>query len=422
MNPSSRVSDSAAYVAAAVIGFLASYPVSALGVTSAGELILAAIGVAAAIRLLASTKRGSPLLTIGGLAGLTISGYLISDLWNHVAAFDSQRRIGGLFLFAAAILACTALANSRSAAMIAFLAGHAVGELAINQTALDQFDKRSTGLIVCFITVALVAMLHRSGAGIARFTMFAYGAAALFCLVNDDRANAGLMAVMCAFDARSILANRRFRTASLAITALVACSVVAVFADYYIRSDAEYRARRAASNGIRLAGWVTAVQAISESPVVGHGSWASPPELLDRFEQRIADWTGRRNLRPPEYAHIFDVHSALLQSWYEGGALGAVLFLYAAFALVRGLQLGMAAPDRSQTATYYVWALALWHLLFSPFSGTHRMVLAFAVASATLAIAARKSALSRAAVFERVLWAEASGRPGLAALERGGRA
>src|SRR5262249_38936416 len=80
------------------------------------------------------------------------------------------------------------------------------------------------------------------------------------------------------------------------------------------------------------------------------------------------------------------VHSELLQSWVEGGVLGAVFFLVLGYQLLKWFpELAFRRPRDGLTPIMLLYTLsALWHLVFSPFALGARLFAALACTSLVL--------------------------------------
>ena len=72
---------------------------------------------------------------------------------------------------------------------------------------------------------------------------------------------------------------------------------------------------------------LVSTQAILDSPVLGHGSWAKDTKYVDLLSDRLAS-LGYEALPPdPADIGVIPAHSYLLGSWVEGGVLSRTLLI-----------------------------------------------------------------------------------------------
>lgn len=140
------------------------------------------------------------------------------------------------------------------------------------------------------------------------------------------------------------------------------------------------QARREASNAGRTAAFEVGLFAVANSPFIGYGSWTQNRELAERYLKRFRELRGGDG--PTRSGAHFSPHSQVLQSWVEGGALGAAFFLALGWRTLRLLP--WAALHRPMDALaplmLYLLIAALWNLLMSPFGAPHRLNIALAAA------------------------------------------
>lgn len=132
--------------------------------------------------------------------------------------------------------------------------------------------------------------------------------------------------------------------------------------------------------GVLLSGraeFPVALEAIMDSPLFGHGSWAVNEYYSTLF------WSGggfRVDDIPVDAVDLIPTHSHLMGAWVEGGVFAALLWLYVLTLLVRAVavlarNLSLAEPIIVFTIVNFGWAL-----LFSPYGLGSRVTSCFAVA------------------------------------------
>lgn len=118
-------------------------------------------------------------------------------------------------------------------------------------------------------------------------------------------------------------------------------------------------------------------QAIIDSPLLGHGSWARDPRYGVLMNERLEEL----GYAPVPLAADGQIptHSYLFQAWVEAGLLGAVFWLAVAIlavrALLRLLGRGLSLAPLAAFTTF----LLLWSIPFSPYSNAERISASLAV-------------------------------------------
>lgn len=163
-------------------------------------------------------------------------------------------------------------------------------------------------------------------------------------------------------------------------------------------ADKDSLDRRAQSNAGRHAATEIGLIAISQSPIIGYGSWSEDRELA-RMQRQLAEEEAGYAKRPSGMTgNGFGPHSQVLNAWVEGGILAASFFFYLFYRiLVTGRWILLVRrSDWLSPLLAFVLLTTAWNALMSPFAGTHRMNIA--VGAAILAVSEidrRRSALLR---------------------------
>ncbi|MBT4770601.1 MAG: hypothetical protein HOO00_08800 [Rhodospirillaceae bacterium] len=117
------------------------------------------------------------------------------------------------------------------------------------------------------------------------------------------------------------------------------------------------------------------IQAISDSPIVGHGSWAKDPRYaamllkLENYGYEISSLSMESGLIPS--------HSHLFGAWVEAGILGAIFWLWVIF-LIMGVMVKLSIVRESLSPLVaFAGLLLLWDVLFSPFGAERRILIPF---------------------------------------------
>jgi O-antigen ligase len=123
---------------------------------------------------------------------------------------------------------------------------------------------------------------------------------------------------------------------------------------------------------------LVAIQAIRDSPIIGHGSFPFGLKYL-QLKQDIQYEHGYSDSDEPEETEfpIIPTHSHLTMAWVEGGILGGICWIYILILVIRGvLRLTTQRPHLAPLYTYLLVS-SLWDILYSPFGSVNRMRAAF---------------------------------------------
>lgn len=119
---------------------------------------------------------------------------------------------------------------------------------------------------------------------------------------------------------------------------------------------------------------LVAIQAIRDSPIIGHGSFAVDPRYTE-LRQDIQYEYGYTDTDTPEDTGVpaIPTHSHLTMAWVESGILGGLLWIYVLVLTIRAiLQIPFLRPN---LAPLYCYLLVnfVWDILYSPFGSINRL-------------------------------------------------
>lgn len=118
-------------------------------------------------------------------------------------------------------------------------------------------------------------------------------------------------------------------------------------------------------------------QAIADSPVLGHGSWARDGSYRRALNARLIHLGYSPSLRESE---LIPTHSFLLGAWVEAGILGAVFWI-AILRLPSQALLNLYRRKRNLSPLVVFASLSLiWDIFFSPLGSQGRILFAFYLA------------------------------------------
>jgi hypothetical protein len=146
-------------------------------------------------------------------------------------------------------------------------------------------------------------------------------------------------------------------------------------------NNEKFQAQASGDYGVLVGGrpeTLVAIQAIIDSPIIGHGSFPYGVKYL-QMEKDIQFEHGYTDSDEPEETDspVIPTHSHLTLGWVEGGILGGICWIYLFILVLRALL--RLATERPAFAPVYAYLLVnfLWDILYSPFGSVNRIQAAF---------------------------------------------
>lgn len=139
-------------------------------------------------------------------------------------------------------------------------------------------------------------------------------------------------------------------------------------------------------------GTIAALSPISERPVIGWGTWANDPDLVQIYIDSVVDNHGRA-FAPVNSPARFPAHSYLLQGWLENGLAALPFWLLTARLAISALRrtLGEFTPTSNWLLLDVLAMKFFWDFAFSPFGAETRALVAVSLAVFLTAIDQRQS-------------------------------
>ena len=309
---------------------------------------------------------------------VTLLGYMLSDLYIGTAPAQYLRGWGRIAILIMDVASVMILSFQSRQNLWWFVLGMGLGGFAysiihgIPFTMWKGGDGYGRSAIVTL--VALLAFAPRRTWPVALL---------LFGVLNmalDFRSNGGIIIAVAAFAWASMKTPGK-RVASMILPGIVA-SIVLVAAVIYTQIG--HQQHRLSSDIGRTSAIIVSIKAIAQSPFIGYGSWTVNQELADELRKEIQT-KQRETKEDVDFGFMgagagFQSHSQLIQSWIEGGVLGAAFFLLYGYRLVIFLSwcVLQRPADRLTPLFLYVLVNALWALVMSPFLGFVRIEIAVA--------------------------------------------
>jgi hypothetical protein len=124
---------------------------------------------------------------------------------------------------------------------------------------------------------------------------------------------------------------------------------------------------------------VVSSQAIVDSPLIGHGSWARNIEYLDLYASLsgISVDTYRQQAAGLFDTAVIPTHSHFFGAWVDGGLGGAICWAIIAWIFFDALIATLFIQSRLVPLLMLIFVLQLWDIIFSPFGAERRFTEAF---------------------------------------------
>ncbi|HVW22539.1 MAG TPA: O-antigen ligase family protein [Opitutaceae bacterium] len=362
-------------------GVLTPFTLNFVGEMPVGELVLCAVTVWIAICWLVGRSWPSPLLADGLTRGFLLAqfvafcAYVVADLYWHSSLHDIERGWSRMAFLAIDFVAVAHLFGRDRRNFPVLLAGLCLGDVAsayLNGPMFGDYWKFGYGITLSYLGVLLGSCLGGWGAVLAAVGM------GLANFAMDFRSFGGLCLALATLTFLQMLPRKlRLWTAPLALAAATVGVVVV--------AQPEQAGQRATRSDVERQAMITAAaEAFHDSPFIGHGSWFSNSHVYENFLYI------RHSLAAAAHVGGFAdanedrgdmaIHSQILVALAEGGIFGGTFFLLLGGALLWALGDAVFATPWTRLAPIRLLVLlaAVWNLLFSPFSGAHRVYIALA--------------------------------------------
>jgi hypothetical protein len=352
-------------------------------------------------------KKGKLLLqplprTIIILGILWLSNQIITDLIRDTPFSDWSRGWAKITLLILDFLSIYLLLNNDVRRITLFTAGFAIGGI------LDYFISPTEHLIVdpwkfglSFSVIFLVVLLlqWRKIARLQKLSVLIISALGLFSIYIGTRSIGASLIVSAVYlyihqkpKLRRWLGKYLSLGRIIVLVIVASLSVWSLIALYskaadsgWLGEDAQNKYRIQAGTfggiGVLLGGRaeiMASSQAIMDSPIIGHGSWAKDPKyklyLLSLYDigyeiNQSAILEGESDLIPS--------HSHLFGAWVEAGILGALFWTWVFILIIRTLYQMFKIEHTLLPLLVVTLVMATWDILFSPFGALGRLKFGF---------------------------------------------
>jgi hypothetical protein len=373
-------------LAVALCGALMPAKMVLVGELYVGEVLLISVALLT-LALRGVGRRQTPWFgwVFGMAVFLMLIGYVISDIAVASSPGQYLRGWARVSLLALDFLALLLLVSHSERLLGWFLLGLSLGTLVDALIAGAPFNVVGWKESYAFPLGMLLALwVGRRSPVIAGLLLGAFGMASVLL---DFRSLGGVFLASSGIVLAHVGGNtKRHRSLVRSLLIGVAMAIAILVAWMALSgSDAEYRKRRDESDIGRYAGLVVAIEAISDSPLIGYGSWAADTTYVQKLRRAVEKESLQRKVKV-DIGRSMLPHSQLLQAWVEGGLLAGAFFAIYGLGLLVGLRwLVLYHRPNPLTAVYAVLVInGLWDLCFSPFLGPHRINISCAVAAMSI--------------------------------------
>lgn len=379
-----------------VLGAAGAYSVNLVGSLPGDEILLAPL---LPVLLLTKGRRAfnSQYMWFYILMGAWLFGTIVADSYFGIPAVSRMKGVARVVFFALDFIALAICLNNRPRRMVVFALSIVAVMLFIARQFRGEFlTQWKFGLASSILILSLLASSYFyarrrywiciliSLALAASNFVFAFRSQVVIVLVS-----AALTIPLLDRRGPSLGGRRARGRNSLKVVALLALAGGAV----YLASQAikfgvdrgffeegvaqKFQSQSEGKLGVLFGGrpeTLVAIQAIRDSPILGHGSFAIDQRYLSlkqdiQYEYGYTDTDNPEDIENP----TIPTHSHLTMAWVESGIFGGLLWIYVLVLTVRAVfRINLLRPA---LAPLYCYLLVnfIWDILYSPFGNVNRI-------------------------------------------------
>jgi hypothetical protein len=190
-----------------------------------------------------------------------------------------------------------------------------------------------------------------------------------------------LSAIYSHFRTRMRVSRRKTSVLQISLILVIVILSIVGFQEIYMSAaengwlgvDAQSKLRdQTGAAGILLGGRseiLASGQAIIDSPIIGHGSWAKDPQYAAIMDERKAE-LGYKKARGDD-SDLIPTHSYIFGAWVEAGIAGAVFWLWILYLAVTMLLRTQGSATTLFQSSFIAFLLC-WNIVFSPYGAEQR--------------------------------------------------
>lgn len=364
-----------------------------VGETCASDLLMLAACPIVVLRH-PERLRQKPIPTILILGLLWLGAQVVTDFLRQSAPADYLRGWTRIALLLANITVVWIVASRSRRRFLLYGAGVAIGAILAfyaspTDQALESPWKFALGASVTLLVVILLSLVAQNR---SLWILLPLTALAVVHAFEDVRSLAALTFLTAVFSIFhwSMAGQRRLGRSRVALLAFTIACGIWVFTQIYSHYAeqgvfGEYAQRKLAAQtsgtgGLLLGGRgeiLASEQAILDSPLLGHGSWARDPVYAAILADKRAE-LGYKDFQGGKPDDQIPAHSHLFGAWVESGVVGALFWVFVLGITVHAL-LKVSGSEPLLPLFAYVGFSLIWDVLFSPFGAGQRFSTPYAI-------------------------------------------
>lgn len=385
-----------------VVAFL--YPISKLVMVEfVGQLYLTDIlGVALLIFMIRSpdfSSRLSDLRLLFLLMGLWLASLVITDLIRQSAPEDFLRGWAKIVFFGIQIAALWLFLPRRRGYLIAFAFGSAIAwGFGVSERFAGYEWKFGYDRAAAFFLIGLICLGWHRWPILRSLSPALLGALALFVLFQNARSSfitillaAAICGLVLAVERWPAL-QRGLRVPTFGFLLIIGAAGASLVNSGYaslaeagdLGADARTKYAEQTAGDVPLifggrSESLISVQAIGDSPVIGHGSWAKDRRYVELYRSMRLRMGLSVHDNYFQTRELIPTHSYVLGAWVEAGALGAVFWLYVLGIPFVAIYQLIRRNEPLLPLVAYLSVGLVWAIPFSPFGATERFIAAYQI-------------------------------------------
>ncbi len=218
----------------------------------------------------------------------------------------------------------------------------------------------------------------------------AFFAVSAFFFSQGFRSGGGVAFITAAYLILSNITSNRRNFSPMRVVSLAVVGVIVIVGslegyEYAVKEGmfgakalASLQSQKIGDYGVLLGGRseiLIASQAIGESPIIGHGSWAKDPYYS--YLYAVLQFGHKAKDIPFLNTDLIPTHSVIFGAWVESGILGGFFWAAILVIVIRVMLRLYASDDPLLPLFAFIGFLMIWDILFSPFGADRRFVLAY---------------------------------------------
>jgi hypothetical protein len=351
--------------------------------------------------------RQRPIPAILTLGLFWLVAQIATDFLRHSAPADYLRGWTRIALLLANFVVVWVVACRSRRRFLLYGAGIAIGVILAffvsptDQALMSPWKFALGGPVTILVVIWISIAARNRGLGI----LLPLTALAVLHAFEDVRSLAAitfLTAVFCVFHWSAAAGQQRLGRSRLVFLAFtIACGIwgfsqayshyaeQGVFGEYAQR---KLLAQTSGAGGLLLGGRgeiLASEQAILDSPLLGHGSWARDPVYAAILSDKRAE-LGYKDFQGGKPDDLIPAHSHVFGAWVESGVVGALFWLFVLGYTVRAL-LRVSGSEPILPLFAFTGFCLVWDIFFSPLGPGQRFSTPYAIASMIVLTAFRNA-------------------------------